>query len=213
MSMDRIDELNDTLPLSRIGAFTPLTAKNVYQRHYGFTNANSQQPVIASIGAVSCIIIGIYNPATKEVAMTHVDGYTQIEPTLQVMYDGLGGNADMLEVHLAGGMMSSLPNAKMILNFIDSHDNIEIKSCDLLCNKHEGHSQSLAIDARTGAASNIFMPQQVDVGKNLDAKGLKLYSSADEIVAILEFDIRAKNPTPAVSAVSLVDRIAGWIKG
>ncbi len=137
--------------------FTHDDAFNLGQKTVGYTDALSQRPVLTSFGAATCIIIAIYNPATKEAALAHFDSNSSPKSLAEIFEKLSPGGKENLDIHLAGGSKLAEDVLDNVLKVINRKKNAVIKSSKLM-QEHD----KLAIDARSGKPIYDFDLKQID---------------------------------------------------
>ena len=128
-------------------------ARNISQRAYGITDADSETPVIGTSGLGPCIAVTFYHEGVA--ALAHVDSMTDTD-SLRDMLDEMGvepGNPDV-EVRLIGGEPSSRSLAIRILRSLQELG-LEPIQVDII---DKAHPSQLAIDARSGEVYYGYAP-------------------------------------------------------
>lgn len=158
-------------------SFSKDNAVEVPQHHVSYTSCNSNQPVLGSYGAGPCVIVALYNPENKNVALSHIDA-GNITYTLRDMISQIDSKKEsaLLEAHITGGSPDriSIDNQVEILNELKLH-NITIKSSKLGYNDSNS-VKDLAIDSCTGKIyTDLEGRNQLLHGENYDQKLEKIF--------------------------------------
>jgi hypothetical protein len=140
----------------------------VRQRQGAFADGASRHPVVATAGAGPCLIFEIYDPVTHKAFGAHPDAMTDLDQ-LGVYTDALRAlrpePSDIpLEAHLSGGN-GALDFAAAGLERVLSMPGVVLTSAHL--DQSPGTGDALALDARTGAITNIVYAGQ-DLGWSPD---------------------------------------------
>jgi hypothetical protein len=169
----------------RSGTFTAGEAQGVLQHEVALTSRHSTKPVLGTYGAGPCIIVAAHNEETGEALLAHVDSLSNLKSLSQHL-DKIGGSeGSKIRIHLLGGDTSSRKQASQIVSLIKGRSDTEIVTAELCAG---GESKSLALDARTGEVFTTFRPQQLDLGKDSDARTRMIAMQFNESPLTLTFD-------------------------
>lgn len=119
-----------------------VTVKNsfaVCQGEVAITNDHSKKHILGTFGVSTCVVITVYNPNTKETALTHIDGGTDVRQTILLLLNQLSNRND-LEFNLLIGLYSDY-TLNLVENVLKEKN---IKIMKIL------KGTALAIDAKTG---------------------------------------------------------------
>jgi chemotaxis receptor (MCP) glutamine deamidase CheD len=188
---EMIAQINSLGQKQNTGNFTADHARGILQTEMGFTNAESEKPILGTFGAGPCIAIAVYNPETKTASLAHFDELTDINSIDDLFYQLSENSRATLEVHLAGGSEESRDKVTEVINRIRRQENVEIKSAAVI-HKNDFNGKSLAIDARTGEIFTQFYPQQLDNGEEIEARIRLLGMLVTEIPLQCIYDGRNK---------------------
>jgi hypothetical protein len=138
----------------------------VLQRQFSVASAENEFPILATYGAGPCVIAAFYNQSNQTSSLGHLDGWTNVIPSLNMMHLSIRENDDdNIVMHLAGGDRSSVDLQLEILDWV-FHNNITLESCKLNHNMNSPQSESLAIDSRTGEVYSNFSVHNITHQKN-----------------------------------------------
>ena len=146
-------------------SFSPDSARAIYIRGYGVTSADDAKPVLGTSGAGPCVIVAVYNPATRSGSLAHFDTNTDVT-SLDRLIEGVGGASSRgLQVTLTGGEFGSSHSHRLVGQIVDrlsQNQNITMRDAGLL--NPSGALQALALDTRTGATYSRFFESDMDRG-------------------------------------------------
>jgi hypothetical protein len=115
---EMIAQINSLGQKQNTGKFTAAEARGILQAEMGFTNAESEKPILGTFGAAPCIAMAVYNPETKTAFLAHIDDLTDINSIEDLFYQLSADNRVTLEAHLAGGLEESRHKVTELINFI-----------------------------------------------------------------------------------------------
>ncbi|AZL16371.1 hypothetical protein [Rickettsiales endosymbiont of Stachyamoeba lipophora] len=174
-----LQQINSLGQPSNYGNFSSEDARGILLSSLGYTDANSDKPILGIFGA-GPVAIAIWNPETKTAALAYINVLTDLKFLDQIFYQLSRGNNAKLQVHLAGGNpYTSTEMVHKIIKRIKTKDNAEIKTSNLIpfCFL----PQSLAIDSRNGEIYTKFISQQLDFGKDLHLQPVRLQFSSSPL--------------------------------
>ncbi|PWY55127.1 hypothetical protein DGG96_13165 [Legionella qingyii] len=126
----------------------------VLQHEYAITTATSEQPILGTYGANTCLILALYDATNKMAILAHIDTMTPIE-SLSELLQPVSENSI---AHLAGGDSNSHSMCIELIELLTKY-HIHIENADVLKSSFAG--ASLAIDARTGTIYSPVRPDQL----------------------------------------------------
>ena len=203
----RIESVRNLGFTPREREFADNEGRSIYIRGYGKTSANDSRPVLGTSGMGPCLGMAIYNPEQKTGAIAHFDTRTDLS-SLDKLIEDMGVKNHKLEIHLAGGDETSEHSRNMvgqIIQKLNSYDNVQIKSADIM--GPSGNLRSLALDTRSGEVYNRFMSSQLDKGENPQAIMSHHASTAYQLLPLRPEYIDGKSfvpqeqPTPGIKAL------------
>ena len=162
----RLQEVNALEQKNRKANFSAEDARDISQHCIGYTDANSDKPILGTCGIGPCVGVAIYNPEIKVAALTHLDTSIALS-SVEEMFAELSKDSDaILQVHLRGGDFMSRKMIDRLLELINGMNNVEIISADLISED----VRSIAIDARTGEIYTEVLFRQLDAnGEGYDS--------------------------------------------
>lgn len=139
----------------------PGIARGILQGEAGITRADRRQHILGSCGAMPCVILAIYNAATKAVALAHLDGLADPSCVVVELKEALTvtrSSDDVLDAYIAGGNILC-DVKKRLAKSIDAHKQLRTQL--------EIQSTSLAVDAKNGRIYTAVGKAQLDHGKDV----------------------------------------------
>ncbi len=149
---------------------TPSTTRGLLMGEMGVTNSQAKQPILASFGARTCVIVAVYNPVNQRCALAHVDSMMNQALTLTQLLrliDDREGETP-ISVWLASGEgKSALNSFYSIIYEYERFANLELKGIYY-------QYKSLGIDARTGDVFVNIDLKKIDLGEGVEERSKSL---------------------------------------
>lgn len=127
------------------------------------THSSGKQRILATFGAGSCLIVALYNPATKEAALAHLDAFSKIESLnkyiVKMKRSSSSDEQNGLRVYLAGGHKSSASQSRQydLIRLLENHSDVKIVGCGF-----DSGTTDLAIDSENGEIWTHFNHKDLD---------------------------------------------------
>src|SRR5579872_5232496 len=143
-----IDTIKGPLKNTREINFKPEQTVFVMQQEYAVTDEKSDQPILTTGGAGSCIILALYDQKNKIAILAHIDN-SCTHSVASLLKDI---SIEHTVAHLAGSDIEK--DCLKVIEILEKNK-IKIINADIVNDPTISEPASLAIDARTG---DIYSP-------------------------------------------------------